>query len=210
MVAFQRRRVINPLNIAGDAVNGFRDVLQIIFNAFGMFHRGCAVCRTLSRNFIGKSLGVSTDTCTPSNRWASCSRPARVNRVVRSVASLLASQGRFVVVLARELRTVHPRVRDAVATDKLPQFVPVGCEGFRWFHGRFFCSPLFARSLLPRFGGGFTLGKAGAESRHLPIEGSQFLTECFERRCLTGRPQCFRGRCSCLPCPPELGIGTGA
>jgi hypothetical protein len=40
----------------------------------------------------------------------------------------------FVVVLAREHRTVDARVCDAVAADKLPQFIAVRGKGFGWFH----------------------------------------------------------------------------
>lgn len=66
-LAFQSRRVTKPLNIARDVVDGFRDVLQIIFGAKGMLDKGWAVCRTTSRNFTGRSLGVITDTSTPSS-----------------------------------------------------------------------------------------------------------------------------------------------
>src|SRR5436305_8958837 len=78
--------------IASRAGNRFKNVLQIIFNTFRMLHRGCACCKTLFRNFIGKSLGVKTDTCTPNSCCASCSKPVRVNSVVEDVASTKRSR----------------------------------------------------------------------------------------------------------------------
>jgi hypothetical protein len=35
LVAFQSRSIINPLNMAGDAVDGLRNASQIVFDAKG-------------------------------------------------------------------------------------------------------------------------------------------------------------------------------
>lgn len=44
---------------------GLRKVLQVIFNALGVLYRGWACCKTSSRYFMDKNIGVRTDTGTP-------------------------------------------------------------------------------------------------------------------------------------------------
>jgi len=73
--------VWHGLKIAGCAVDGFRNMFQIVFNTFRVFHRGCACRSTPLRNFGGNPFGVRTDTGTSNNSSASFFRPARVSRL---------------------------------------------------------------------------------------------------------------------------------
>src|SRR5271165_5231182 len=92
LVSLERFQILYRLKVCRSAGDRLGDMLQVVFNALGVLHRGSACCRTLSRNFDGNPFGVDTDTVTPSNCPASICNLAMVNKLVDSVGSTSKSR----------------------------------------------------------------------------------------------------------------------
>jgi len=73
--------------VATGALDGLRNVAEIIVDALGVPHKGRECCNTSLRNLGGKAFGVSTDTETPRSFSASILNAATVNKLVDSAGS---------------------------------------------------------------------------------------------------------------------------
>ena len=91
-VLFERLKVRQGLKVVSGALDGFRNVSEVIFDAFRVLHKGRAWRKTVPRNFGGNPFGVSTDTGTPSNFSASILKAASVKRLVDSPGSTSKSR----------------------------------------------------------------------------------------------------------------------
>jgi len=92
LVVLECFKVRQGLKVAAGALDGLGNVPEVVFDAFGMPHRGRACCKTLLRNFGGNAFGVSTDTGTPRSFSASIFKAASVSRLVDSAGSTSKSR----------------------------------------------------------------------------------------------------------------------